>query len=126
MFKTICCLAIFALSGMALLFAQTSNTTKGDTSWYSGNTAPHHALDYDKKTPPVLSMSDAYILALKKLGADTNRYYCLSATCLISFPLASSSGSNSSQGWAFDFANTNGVEKKILVGFDKLVWVENM
>jgi hypothetical protein len=63
------------------------------------------------KARPRLSLPDAYGCATAGLGAATNRFYCISAGCLIS---QSPDGE-----WLFVFSNTNGVYKSVTVFFDK-------
>jgi hypothetical protein len=36
----------------------------------------------DGKTPPLLMLGAAYDKAVLKLGAETNQFHCISATCL--------------------------------------------
>jgi hypothetical protein len=80
---------------------------------------------YDKKTPPNLSLSDAYALALAKLGSDTNQYYCISATCLEDIPVLPNEGMHVQTGWTLDFSNTNGIQKRVFVYFDKAACIDN-
>lgn len=75
---------------------------------------------YDKKTPPAISLSDAYVLALSNVGQKTNEYYCIRASCLEPISGFSSAGGGlNRQGWMFEFSNTNSQVKRIAVFFDK-------
>lgn len=74
---------------------------------------------YDKTSPPLVLMADAHALALRALGAETNQYYCVSATCLNPLPDRINAGSDNA-GWLFEFSNTNGVEKRVAVYFDRV------
>lgn len=78
---------------------------------------PNNPPTYNKKSPPPLSLSEAYGLALATLGKDTNQFYCISASCedLFGFPRPSGDG----KGWTFDFSSTNGTEKVVGVSFDR-------
>jgi hypothetical protein len=120
--KRIYILGIFLTSGLALLLAQ-SNSVVRDTSWHSRDTHGDFYRPYDMKNPPAINLSDAYALALNNLSSDTNQFYCSSATCIGNFPIVSTSNINGVQGWAFIFSNTNGVQRKILVGYNKMPYV---
>ena len=62
---------------------------------------------YDPKTPPPLSLSDAYAKALLKLDKATNRFHCISASCV------EMSNTNGWTGWTFWFSITNGQRARI-------------
>src|ERR1035438_9405963 len=70
---------------------------------------------YDPKTPPPLSLPEAYALALNSTGRYTNQFYCVSANC-------TEMTSNGFTGWKFIFASTNGEFGDVEVYFDKLVF----
>ena len=65
---------------------------------------------WDRKTRPAMTVLQAAKLAQKALGPEADRYYCVEATL----------GTNGlGVGfWSFDFANTNGHQRVIFVGFD--------
>jgi hypothetical protein len=66
--------------------------------------------DHDMRKPPPLALPVAYKLALGQLGDVTNRFHCVSATCL--------TGTNLwSNGWVFTFSNTNGDHAQVNVYF---------
>ncbi len=70
---------------------------------------------YDPKTPPPLSLPEAYSLALGQLGkipGATNRFHCISASCI---EMPSIDGWT---GWTFWFAKTNGERARMWVFFD--------
>ena len=76
---------------------------------------------YDGKIPPPLSLGVAYDKAALKLGAETNQFHCISATCL---PRLWTHGSSEDPtgtdvGWTFVFLDTNGAPKNVYVYFDK-------
>lgn len=71
---------------------------------------------YDKKTPPILRLDQAYALALATLGKDTNQFYCTSANCtnpISGFPNPGGDG----KGWTFEFSSTKEGEKIVVVSF---------
>ena len=75
---------------------------------------------YDWKIPPPLNLGVAYEKAIQGLGADTNQFHCISATCLSRLiGVGSSSESMCNTGWTFVFQNTNGAPKNVYVYFDK-------
>jgi hypothetical protein len=77
-----------------------------------GGYSPLFQLD---KQPPI-GLDKAYNLALAKMGAQTNQFYCLIATCIKSSSKQLTKD-QWSQGWLFGFANTNGVRVNIEVYF---------
>jgi hypothetical protein len=68
---------------------------------------------YDPKTPPPLSLPEAYTLATAHLGVRTNQFYCVKASCLERIQYA---------GWVFGFSSTNGQTAHLIVWFDKNVY----
>jgi hypothetical protein len=68
---------------------------------------------YDPKTPPPLSLPEAYKLATAHLGARTNQFYCVKASCLERVQYA---------GWVFGFSSTNGQTAHLIVWFSKNVY----
>ena len=68
---------------------------------------------YDPKTAPPLSLPDAYTLAVAYMGARTNQFYCVKASCLERVQYA---------GWVFGFSSTNGQTAHLIVWFDKKVY----
>jgi hypothetical protein len=83
---------------------------------------------YDKKIPPALSLNIAYNKAVQALGTSTNKYYCISTTCLNHLGMVGSSEGFSEYGWTFIFSNTNGTITNVYVFFDKAstVWVGDL
>ena len=69
---------------------------------------------YDGKTPPPLSLPEAYMRALSRVGEATNRFYCVSASSL-------EMTNNGFTGWTFWFSNTNSQRARVDVFFDKEV-----
>lgn len=83
------------------------------------------AQGYYPTTPPPLALQEAYQLALTALGAGTNRFYCVSTTCLKRLPTISNrAGLHDGQGWTFEFSSTNGVQKHVAVYFDKATTID--
>jgi hypothetical protein len=85
-------LAIVALAGMAL----------AQRYAFSGPGKP-----YDAKTPPAKTLPQAYAQALAFIGPATNRFWCVSASCVES----------PSAGWVLWFSNTNGQRARVDVYF---------
>ena len=96
-------IALAALLGVTWLFGQ-SIITSGDRRWSKYQ-------DYDPKTRPPLSLSEAYTLALGNLAAETNRFHCVTASCL-------ESTNRGFTGWMFRFADTNDQRLPVMVFFD--------
>jgi hypothetical protein len=67
---------------------------------------------YNPNSPPPLALADAYNLALDHLGKATNRFFCISASCLE----MTNAGFT---GWTFSFSNTNRERGRVDVYFDK-------
>lgn len=78
----------------------------------SGNTRWTPVQTYDGKIPPPLPLSEAYEIALGRLGKATNRFYCLTASCM-------EMTNRGFTGWTFWFANTNAQRARVDVYFDK-------
>lgn len=79
------------------------------------NSPRHHRSPYDPKTPPPLGVPEAYSLAAAYLGSATNRFYCVSATCL-------EMGGSGFPAWKFAWSDTNGERAYLEVTFDKEVY----
>ena len=67
---------------------------------------------YDPKAPPAISLPEAYAMVTARMGTATNRFYCVSASCLETMHYA---------GWTFGFSNTNGERATIKVFFDSRI-----
>src|SRR5208282_4411393 len=96
-----------------LVLGQTQNNV---TSSFKHSASPP---DYDGKIPPPLNVAAAYGKALVELGAATNQFHCIGATCL---PRLKTLGDNEgfyNFGWTFEFSDTNGTPMKVDVYFDK-------
>lgn len=80
---------------------------------------------YNGKKSPSVDLSEAYNLALAALGKDTNQFYCVRTTCLDQLPgvTSNSGGHGGGDGWTFEFSSTNGIQKQVLVYFDKATWI---
>jgi hypothetical protein len=101
--KRILILVLVVISFTSLLLAQ---------GWFwSGGRGPHVFVDHKK--PPPLSVPDAYALALAHLGPDTNRLWCVSASCDADY------GQTTMTHWLFNFANSNREITKVRVSFDR-------
>jgi hypothetical protein len=103
-------IALATIAGTGLLFAQGLNPPGGD--WH------HFTSPYDPKTPPPLGLAEAYNLALKFLGPATNRFYCVSTSCM-------DKGGSGFPGWTFWLSSTNGQRAYVEVSFDKEVGADS-
>jgi hypothetical protein len=72
---------------------------------------------FDPKRPPPLALPEAYTLATARLGATTNRFFCVSATCV-------EPAGFSIKAWTFGFSNTNGQMARVKVFFNQDVFVD--
>lgn len=70
---------------------------------------------YDPRTPPPLTLPQAYTLAMTYIGTATNQFWCVSGNCQPDW------GSTTITHWEFGFTNTNGQQTNVLVFFDKTV-----
>lgn len=93
------------IAAVGLLLAQGPNPPGGN-SWR------RYQKPYDSKESPPVSLSEAYALVLGHIGTATNRFYCVSATCL-------DPTKRGLPGWTFCFSNTNGQRAYMEVSFDK-------
>ena len=89
---------------MGGLFAQ-SILGSGGRRWTKYQT-------YGPKDRPPLALTEAYTLAVARLGPATNRFHCISASVL------EMGGTNGWTGWTFWFSNTNGDRASMWVFFD--------
>ena len=87
---------------------------QGRTNPPGGNSWRQHESPYDAKMPPPLRIIEAYELALARVGNATNRYYCVTASCL-------EPTKRGLPGWTFCFSNTNGERACVEISFDKEV-----
>jgi hypothetical protein len=71
----------------------------------------------DPKRPPPLALPEAYALATARLGSATNRFFCVSATC-VEPPTFMTTG------WTFGFSDTTGQIAQVKVFFDKIVYID--
>jgi hypothetical protein len=67
---------------------------------------------YAVRAAPPLSLSDAYSLSQAFMGDATNRFYCVSASCLEPTKAGL-------PGWSFAYYNANGQRVGVEVYFDK-------
>jgi hypothetical protein len=72
---------------------------------------------YDAKKLPQLTLTDAYAMSLERIGTATNRFYCVSASCL-------EKTKSGWPGWTFSFSNTNGRVAHVEVFFRKATYVD--
>src|ERR1022692_1842063 len=110
MIKRLASVAIIVAGSLTVLFAQ----------W---PVAHERRQPYDGKKSPPVTLPEAYNLALAALGQNTNEFYCIMTTCLDRLPMMTSAGVDDGEGWTFEFSNTNGSLKHVLVYFDKATWV---
>lgn len=89
-------------------FAGSSHTPGAHTNVYTGG-RPSLGI-YDGSTPPPVSLPEAYQLALAHIGAASNSFYCVRATC---------ADTNGFRGWTFTFANTNKQRGRVVVFFTR-------
>src|SRR5262249_36499369 len=104
-------LALTAASGLVLL------AWTGRLAFAQGLAGSSQHPGFNQKMRPPLELPEAYTLATTRLGAATNRLFCVSATCVE--PVNSST-----QGWTFGFSNTNGQIAKVKVFFNRDVFIE--
>lgn len=92
------------------LFAQGTTIPPGDNHWqkYWG---------WEPTKPPPLALPDAYALVLAHIGSATNRFYCVTASCL-------EMTNYGHRGWAFSFSDTNGQHARVQVTFDKELYTD--
>jgi hypothetical protein len=64
-------------------------------------TSNTHGPPHDPKVVPPVSLPNAYAAALTRVGAATNRFHCVRATCVEKTLIGN-------PGWIFYFSNTNG------------------
>jgi hypothetical protein len=85
----------------------------GAVTLLAGGIAFARLITYDETKPPRLSLPDAYQLATRALGSETNQFRCLGAGIVIS---RSPDGE-----WLFTFCTTNQppARKYVFVFFDK-------
>jgi hypothetical protein len=69
---------------------------------------------YDPKTVPPLALPEAYTMAIAHIGKATNRFHCLTASCM-------EMTNNGWTGWTFRFSDTNGQRGSVDVYFDRKV-----
>jgi hypothetical protein len=120
--------AFIMVVSLTLLIAQTNIWTpklSGEPSGAGGanRLVPADSLPYNETNPPPLRLQDAYPLALNGLGMETNQFYCVSATCLTPVAPASHLGFHGVRAWTFEFFSTNGIQRTVMVYFDKTTWV---
>jgi hypothetical protein len=71
------------------------------------------SIPWPNTKPPRLALPDAYACAVVTLGAATNQFYCIRASSFCY------SGTSTDGWWKFEFCNTNGSPKRVLVSYDK-------
>jgi hypothetical protein len=76
-----------------------------------------HLPTFDSKRPPPLTLVQAYAIAEKRIGTATNRFYCVTASCL-------DPTNRVSTGWVFEVSNTNGDRAIIKVLFNSEVSID--
>ena len=109
--KTIIFLFFAGIAATGLLLAQ-GKIASPNPSRMSSN-----PMTYDPKSPPPVSLPEAYALALGHIGAATNRFHCVTASCL--------ERTNSGwAGWVFTFGNTNNQRARVVVFYDKRPWTD--
>jgi len=102
--KTIFLVVVSTATAVSLLLGQ-GNVTSGGNRW-------QRFLGWEPSTPPPLILTEAYGLALDRVGTASNRFYCVSASCL-------EMTNHYFRGWSFVFSNTNGDRARVEVSFDK-------
>ncbi len=68
---------------------------------------PNYAAKYGGSTPPAVALERAYALAIARVGDATNRFWCVSASCV----------EDESWRWVFWFSNSNGQRARVDVAF---------
>jgi hypothetical protein len=110
--KTILILFFAVLAATGLLLAQ-GQVNVSSRWWGSSDSRP-----YNCRFPPSIALPEAYTLALAHIGAATNRFHCLTASCL-------ESTNSGLAGWTFSFSNTNNQRARVVVFYDKKVWTDS-
>jgi hypothetical protein len=99
-----------AAVGAVFLFAQGRTFPPGGNHWqeYWG---------WEPPKPPPIALPDAYALVLAHIGSATNRFCCVTASCL-------EMTNYGHQGSAFSFSDTNGQHARVQVTFDKELYTD--
>ena len=105
-----------AKRGRAALFAAVAITAATGLLLGQGFVTSSHHTQYDPKSQPPMSLSEAHELAMAHVGAATNRLWCVTATCL-----DETKHSSFITHWTFGFSNTNAELTKVVVFFDQTV-----
>jgi hypothetical protein len=95
-------------TAISLLLAQGPPYSSG------GNSTRRFGSPYDPKMLPPVGLAEAYTLTLAYIGPATNRFYCVSASCL-------EKTKRGLPGWTFGFSNTNGQRVDVEISFDREV-----
>ena len=106
-------LNVIKLRSAAVLFL--TSCTMLLSQGYTGSSISPAAYDF-KSTPPI-DLPTAYKLAVAHVGAATNRFFCITASCL-------NATNKTSTGWTFVFSNTNTTNVKVKVFFNGEVSIE--
>src|SRR5205807_408091 len=64
------------MTAACMLLAQGTTYPPGANSWRRFQSP------YDPRMAPPISLSEAEVLATQRIGLATNRFYCISASCL--------------------------------------------
>src|SRR5437868_6703603 len=106
--KTRILLVSFAVVTTLFVMAQGNDFVYPNASENLGFRTPHSITN----TPPI-DLPTAYNMALRYVAEVTNRFYCVSASCL--------ELKGEMQGWTFCYANTNGARAFVDVSFENSV-----
>ena len=107
--------------GLAAAAVATSLLVAQDTF---GGGPPRSAQPNPPRRPPLLSLPEAYTLALSELGVVSNRYCCVAANCMNDLPRTQTGTIHGTNGWTFGFSNPNGDRIRIFVHFDKATEID--
>ena len=91
---------------------------------FIGGGPPRSAQPNPPRRPPLLSLPEAFTLAMSQLGAVSNRYYCVAANCMNDLPRIEAGANHGSKGWTFGFSNSDGDRVRIFVFFDKTTGID--
>jgi hypothetical protein len=106
--KHIALTSLVSTAAVGLILAQGLNPP-------GGNSPRRYRSPYDPRSRPPVALAEAYPLAAAYFGTATNRFYCVSASCL-------EIGLSGFPAWKFSWSDTNGERAYVEVTFNKEVY----